>query len=204
MGIVCFAISYLIGLLATANFRVVTAADHAISERVEASQPTEEYITWVLRVTRFGDYARLTPIVCIAMALFFFLRRWKVATVIALGFLVNPLLTDLAKTYFHRPRPGEFSLLSSYSYPSGHTTVATVFFLLLAWGLAGLFKRRALKIACLITCVLAPILVGISRICLDVHWLSDVYGGLLFGIAEVLGLIGLSELDVPIYRRNNK
>jgi membrane-associated phospholipid phosphatase len=203
-GVICFTVCFVVGLLAVADFRIVTAADHAVSGHIEAGLPTEHWMMTMERITALGDFNKLTVIACVAVGFFFFLRRWIAASTVALGFLVNPYLTDIAKSYFQRPRPGIFGSLDSYSYPSGHTTCATVFFLLVGWGLAGLCKRRALRIGCVAICALVPVLVGFSRIYFDVHWLSDVYGGLFFGAAQVFVLIGFTRLDFTIVRPAEK
>ncbi|MDA3932606.1 MAG: phosphatase PAP2 family protein [Tenericutes bacterium] len=84
-------------------------------------------------------------------------------------FLVDDTITNL------RPETS-----SSYSMPSGHTqSAATTFF-----GLAYFFKKRYL----FIFAIIITILVGISRMYIGVHYLSDVLVGGLLGIGIVYGL----------------
>ena len=66
------------------------------------------------------------------------------------------------------------------SFPSGHTTAATIFALCCAWALsAQVGERRAQR---LLWCgaVAWALVVGWSRVWLGVHWASDVVGGWLF------------------------
>src|SRR5450759_5778126 len=91
------------------------------------------------------------------------------------------------KLWFYRPRPklpwAQVRLV--YSFPSGHTMNAVVFYVALAlivWSIQG---RRAGLLAMVIAAAIA-IGVGISRIYLGYHYLTDVVGGLLAGIAWLL------------------
>ncbi|HEX3743948.1 MAG TPA: phosphatase PAP2 family protein [Bryobacteraceae bacterium] len=87
-------------------------------------------------------------------------------------------LSELLKLAFHRHRPRIFFGLPpafSYSFPSGHAFVGTVFYGLLAAVLVGSFPAyRRLIGAMTIVLVLA---IGLSRVYLGYHYPSDVLGG---------------------------
>ncbi|WP_084010585.1 bifunctional DedA family/phosphatase PAP2 family protein [Pseudofrankia sp. DC12] len=85
-----------------------------------------------------------------------------------------------------RPRPPRGLWLTGadgYSFPSGHTTLATI-----AYGLAGLLLLRLLpasRLATVLVSLVAAVLaaaVGVSRVYLGVHWPSDVAGGWSLGV----------------------
>ena len=97
------------------------------------------------------------------------------------------LLNILLKYYFHRQRPvleNPLVTLSSYGFPSGHTMGATLFFGVLAllvahssrWG----WHHRIFAF-CSAAFVIA--LVGVSRIYLGAHYLTDVLGAIALGLA---------------------
>jgi undecaprenyl-diphosphatase len=82
-----------------------------------------------------------------------------------------------------RPRPNA----APWGFPSGHVLSLAVFFGVLAFLLVTLTERRGRwrVLACL-PCGAAVGLVAMSRIYLDVHWLSDVIGGFALGTAYLL------------------
>ena len=85
-----------------------------------------------------------------------------------------------------RPRPPGFSADElGYSFPSGHTLNSTTTYgllALIAWRSQRPLLERRVAIA---IGVMVPILVGLSRIALGVHYPSDVLGGWLAGVAFV-------------------
>jgi membrane-associated phospholipid phosphatase len=113
---------------------------------------------------------------------------WTAAWLVTAVVLIGPL-TGLLKIYFGRVRP-DFAeggaRLESLSYPSGHSsgiaTLVTVA-LIMAWPLlAGRARHWALAAG-----VLLVLLVGLTRMWLGVHYLSDVVGGWSLGLAWTLG-----------------
>jgi membrane-associated phospholipid phosphatase len=108
---------------------------------------------------------------------------WTAAWLVTAVVLIGPL-TGLLKIYFGRVRP-DFAeggaRLESLSYPSGHSsgiaTLVTVA-LILAWPL---LARRARHWA-LAAGVALVLLVGLTRMWLGVHFLSDVVGGWSLGV----------------------
>jgi undecaprenyl-diphosphatase len=109
--------------------------------------------------------------------------RWTAAWMVTAVVVVGPL-TTLLKEYFGRVRP-DFAeggaRYESLSFPSGHSsgiaTLVTVA-LLLAWPL---LTRRTRRWAMVVGVVLV-VLVGLTRMWLGVHYLSDVLGGWALGV----------------------
>jgi undecaprenyl-diphosphatase len=166
------------------------AATRQLDDRVilwfqeQASPP----LTLLARiVTAFGSVAFIAAgsigTAVALMARHSFYRLLAVALTMGGGSLLNILL----KHFFHRQRPvleNPLVTLSSFGFPSGHTMGATLFYglltLLLAhstrWGWSHrifAFSAAALFIA----------LVGISRIYLGAHYLTDVLGAIAVGLA---------------------
>ncbi|TLN15044.1 phosphatase PAP2 family protein, partial [bacterium] len=103
---------------------------------------------------------------------------FRVGAVLMLGNSVNAIL----KLAFHTPRPywinpevKAFATESSFGMPSGHAQNAT-----LLWG------RLAYAIRCrwvTVVFIVIIFLIGVSRIYLGVHFITDVVAGWLIGVA---------------------
>ncbi|HLN88521.1 MAG TPA: phosphatase PAP2 family protein [Candidatus Binatia bacterium] len=122
-------------------------------------------------------------IMSLAISTVLYLKNYKTH---ALLFLVamggDALLVSVAKILDHVARPANGILFdTSFSYPSGHSAGVIVFCGMLAyfaWWHWRSTRSRAL-IGAGIVAVAA--IVGFDRVYLNVHWLSDVFGGWLLG-----------------------
>ncbi|MEK7538429.1 MAG: LssY C-terminal domain-containing protein [Patescibacteria group bacterium] len=99
------------------------------------------------------------------------------------------------KLAVHRPRPEVAAYVEkSFSFPSGHATIAVAFYGFLAYALwqhdATNWKRRANILFATILVILA---IGFSRLYLGVHFLSDVWGGYLLGALWLIIAISVSK-----------
>jgi len=97
------------------------------------------------------------------------------------GFLVNALL----KMLFRRERPSDPLLapLSDFSFPSGHSSAAFIFYGLLIYLLWQTQLRTKLKYLLAGFLVFFSLTIGFSRIYLRMHYATDVLAGFCVGIA---------------------
>ena len=138
------------------------------------------------------------PFVLIVLSLiisfYIYIKSSKIKGVFFGGMMIfTGVLIVVAKEIFKRLRPFEAILPElSYSFPSGHSTMAVVFFGLLIY----LFVSKKYRIHTIIISIALIFIIGLSRIYLRVHWLTDVLGGfLLGGIILIIGILILRKIS---------
>jgi membrane-associated phospholipid phosphatase len=131
-------------------------------------------------------------VVCIAAVLvgFYLWRRRERYWVAALWLSVfgGLLLNKTLKLIFQRARPhfrDAIQMLTSYSFPSGHTMIATVFYGALAAFVIAKSKSWPPRILAVTVAMALILLVAFSRVYLGAHYLSDVLGAMAEGFAWV-------------------
>lgn len=122
-------------------------------------------------------------------------RRKRAAAVSLFSILGSAGFIWLFKHLFGRPRP--FGCLGNdcYSFPSGHSTIALYFYGLLDY-LIFRFLPLSFKTFLLINFIIIStiLLIGVSRLFLQLHFLSDVFAGFFLGGAWLLIAILLIDI----------
>jgi undecaprenyl-diphosphatase len=100
------------------------------------------------------------------------------------------LLFWLLKNQFARPRPHLFPspyAMSTFSFPSGHSTTAAAFYGgLLVIAARSTKRKRRIALALLAACMV--VLIGVSRLYFSVHYPTDVLGGFCAGLAWLVAV----------------
>ena len=180
-----FVVLAVLGLGVRADFGPQLRIDGVVSEALYAGDHRAAALTTLLDVLTAPGLSWFRFVVFLPVVVWLVLQRawWTVAWVVTAIVLIGPLNT-LLKHFFGRVRP-DFAeggaRLESLSYPSGHSsgiaTLVTVA-LVLAWPLlAGRARHVALAAG-----VALVVLVGLTRMWLGVHFLSDVFGGWALGL----------------------
>jgi membrane-associated phospholipid phosphatase len=127
------------------------------------------------------------------------LGAWREAGFLVGVVVVGQILKIAVKQLVARPRPSPdlvevlIHAQEVHSYPSGHTVHYVVFFGFL-WFLTYRYVQPApLRWLLLAVCDGLILLVGLARIALGAHWVSDVVAGYLLGAAVLAAGVGLYE-----------
>ncbi len=140
-------------------------------------------------ITWFGSLILLLPLTVVAALLLRRDRRRREAGFLVLALLGSSALGHVFKLWVARPRPDLFppwlDMPADWSFPSAHAMQATA--AALAWVLVVGHARASWAILL----GLAVLLVGLSRIYLQVHFPSDVVAGILAALLWVAGLHAL-------------
>lgn len=137
----------------------------------------------------FTESGRTVPLVALSLLAVVIFWATKTNVLIPVVILFSQTLSqgivEGVKHVFHRTRPDQWLVRHEigYSYPSGHAATAIVFYA--AWFLVVWQSPlpKGLKTALLSLLAIWAVGVSWSRIALGAHYLTDVVGGTLFGIA---------------------
>jgi undecaprenyl-diphosphatase len=166
----------------------------ALMAHVRSAQMTN----FALWVTDLGGPVNLIML-SLVLALLLWLHgkiRHMFQLVLALG--TGSFVVMLTKLLIKLPRPdGGLIPASGYSFASGHATIATIFFLLLAYSYKPHIKSSVLRTLFVSMCIGCIILVSFSRVYLGVHYTSDVIAGMLIGSL-------ISAASVVLYERYDR
>ena len=114
--------------------------------------------------------------------------------IIIINLIIAFLFNDLLKHIFVRSRPDSINWLvneSGYSFPSGHSMVSMAYYGYLIYLLY--LSKNKYKWLLITMLSIIILLIGISRIYLGVHYLSDVLAGFLMAIIYLTIFITVSE-----------
>ncbi len=148
-----------------------------------------------------GDNAIASSILVALAAFALLLMKARREAAILIGaVLISQILKIGTKQLIGRPRPTNelvnvlFSAQEIYSFPSGHTVHYTVFFGLLLFFAYSQVKPVTLRWSLCLLLGGLIVLIGLARIFLGAHWVSDVIGGYLLGGAVLAAGIGTYRL----------
>jgi membrane protein DedA with SNARE-associated domain/membrane-associated phospholipid phosphatase len=135
-------------------------------------------------ITHLGSGAVTIPLaVVIAIALAVW-RRWSEFWVLVIGFTLSALLVPEIKGATDRTRPPDPLIsVGGSAFPSGHAAHAVLYAWLavtVAFRLIPGITRRSLVIA---AGIFLTALIGLTRVYLRVHWMSDVSAGWALGVS---------------------
>ncbi|EXF43932.1 PAP2 family protein/DedA family protein [Pseudomonas sp. BAY1663] len=149
-------------------------------------------------VTRAGDFHTQLWAGVLLGALLLLSRQWRAALFAILTLLGTALANGALKAAFARVRPEVLmEPLSSYSFPSGHSSAAFAFFLTLGV-LAGRGQPPRLRLAWLLLACLPATAIALSRVYLGVHWATDVTAGALLAAGICAASLTLVQWRSPL------
>ncbi|SOE02975.1 phosphatase PAP2 family protein [Blastococcus haudaquaticus] len=186
----CLLVLVLLGAGVRSAFGPQLRLDATVSEALYVGDGRAPALHGLLEVLTAPGVSWVRFVVFLPVLVWLVRRRswWTAGWLVTAVVLVAPL-TSLLKQYFGRIRPpfeDGGARYESLSFPSGHSsgiaTLVTVALVLL-WPVVSARTRRWSVVAG----VALVVLVGLTRMWLGVHYLSDVVGGWSFGLAWTLG-----------------
>lgn len=137
-------------------------------------------------ITFLGKHQFLIPANLLLIGIFFFsnVYHWYAFDILVLSFS-SLILMLLLKQLFRRKRPETPLLFAAkgLSFPSGHAMMSVCFYGFLMHILMNLSFNPALQIVIGIVLIILILLIGFSRVYLQVHYVTDVLAGFMIGAA---------------------
>lgn len=127
-----------------------------------------------------------TVVVTLSLILFLVLvykRKWFNSILLVCSLLGGLAAESVVKSFVHRPRPqNSLIAVSGFSFPSAHAAISIIFFSLIIYSFKDDIRKMTLKYLFIAINIIFFLLIGFSRIYLNVHWFSDVMAGFSLGL----------------------
>jgi undecaprenyl-diphosphatase len=148
----------------------------------------EELILFFKFVTILGNWQVIVPTASILSIWFLVKKRMHNQVVqLCVALVSAEAITYTLKLFVARPRPLDGLLVEhDFSFPSGHATIAMAFFGTLIYFISTRMPNSRKKQILLFFGASLIVLIGLSRLYLGVHYLSDVFAGYLVGLIGVI------------------
>lgn len=154
-------------------------------------------------LTALGSLAVTGAVTLVASVWLAVLRRFALAIALVAGLVITYAGVHLGKAAVARPRPVEALIdAAGSSYPSGHAAYSVVYVAVAAailQAVPGLVRRTLL----ITVAIVLAALIGLTRVYLRAHFLTDVLGGWGLG-AMSFSLCGIVALVVGYVRQNGR
>jgi undecaprenyl-diphosphatase len=153
----------------------------------------------MIYITSLGGPVNLTMYSVLIVLFLWLHKKMSHAIQFVLTLMVGGAAISLLKMVVQLQRPtGALIEANGYSFASGHAAYAVIFFILIAYSYKSHIKSPMLRRAFVIANILAAFIVGMSRVYLGVHYLTDVLGG--FALGTVIS--AFSILIFESYKKN--
>ena len=159
----------------------------------------------VTAYTDLGSTRFMVPLVLVAAGLlWWWWRRPTPAILLAIAAAGSLLMTVVGKHLVGRVRPPQDLAVPPYetspSFPSGHTLNSWVLWILIGYLVAVRTTSRRLTVLAPLLAVLLALAMGLSRVYLGHHWLTDVLVGWTLGTAWLAVLVTGHRLALTVRR----
>ncbi len=131
------------------------------------------------------------PAFIVAAVLAWRRRSWRPVLMLGLSLLVLNLVVGAGKVWTARLKPSDNSTAlfsGGIIFPSGHASNVVVTWGIAAYLLVRYGPLRKYRIGVIVTTI-ATLVVGLSSIYLDTHWVTDILAGWLIGVAIVMASV---------------
>ncbi|GLY05693.1 MULTISPECIES: phosphatase PAP2 family protein [Actinoplanes] len=175
-------------LLVRFNWEPLQNLDRSVTDSLNRwASGSESTVAVLEQISSFGGRGVLIPLVVLAVAVLLIRRRPRPALYLAVTGAGALILDPSLKSLIGRLRPVvevPVAQAPGNSFPSGHALGATVVYGMLVLVFLAAVRPRWRPVTAGLAAVLVAA-IGFTRVALGVHFLSDVVGGILLGLAWI-------------------
>lgn len=161
----------------------------AYNETVEHMSPVVTNIVKV--ITHTGDPI---PVILICLTLILIPKtRIKCGLPVSINVIILEIINYTLKIIFARERPDILRLITetSPSFPSGHAMINSAIYMMLILCVYKDVENKKIKYLLITIFAIYPFIIGLTRVYLGVHYITDVIGGWLLGVSLTFGIYKL-------------
>jgi undecaprenyl-diphosphatase len=188
-------------LLVRLQWRPLESVDHGLAADLNSLVADNRVLVAVLRaVTTLGNPGIVTWAVVLGTLVLLVRRRFRLAGYLAVAGIGAAILDPVLKLAVGRLRPvvaDPIAYGTGNSFPSGHALGSSICYGAMLLVFLPALPRRARRPAVWAAAALV-VVIGISRIMLGVHYLSDVVGAWCLGVAW----LGLTAYVFELWRQH--
>jgi len=148
-------------------------------------------LTHIIKFITFLGSA--TFVISLTVLVLLFLKNKRIGIFMSIDLIVITIFQHTLKPIFGRIRPLDINLVeeTSYSFPSGHSLTAMAFYGFIIY-LIYKSNLKYKKVYIILLSILI-LLIGLSRVYLGVHFITDVLGGFTFSLFYLIIFIELTK-----------
>ncbi len=127
-------------------------------------------------------------IITVTILTIFLFKNKRKGIFVSINLILVVLINQLLKFAIQRDRPFGVAIMieKGFSFPSGHSMVSTAFYGFLIYLVYRYCQNNKLKYSFIFGLSCLIFLIGISRVYLGVHYMSDVVAGFFLSIAYLI------------------
>ncbi len=146
-------------------------------------------------ITLMGGTKLIITLAIMASGYLGYRRYWHECLTLVAGVAATTISVMLFKSLINRARPiSDYSAgLSTLAFPSGHMAHSLFLYGFLAYLLSRRAKTTLQAFWILVAGIGLALLIGLSRLYLNAHWLTDILGGFSLAAAYLCLCIGFLE-----------
>ncbi|WP_201532711.1 phosphatase PAP2 family protein [Psychrobacter ciconiae] len=189
-----YILALFIGLVEdVAMLKPIVETDYFISGQMSLLR-NSPIIGFFIHITSFASTPMTVLVMLLTIAICLVLRQPFALLGLFIATVGSAAFTFLSKMLFQRERPADILLFEhTHSFPSGHATITLALYGFITYLLMRFSQNYVHKIRIFVMATFFMVLIGLSRIVLNEHYLSDVLGGYLVGGLWLTFAISVTE-----------